>query len=374
MIQVNPKQLSKALALISTMQRGKLTMAWESYAILESDTQGSMRVHGHTSSTHVSTTMPCVADEHTVCVNAAQLAKALAPLQGEVTLHPEEENEDGKPRLVISHQHGECALPMYRVVNSAGESILPTVPTMEQPAVITTSWARMCKALTRASAVVTKDTAREMLQLISIVATDGMIELASTNGHQLLVQSYEDKGAEAATVYLPKSIVPVIQRMEGEEVTLSHEGNTVCIRVGSTEVVTSCTQGGHIKYPNYRSIIVDYEKSVTLKTQALADAVKRISTWGEKGGKVRLFVDGNTLAIESADMDLFVSAKESLTIPLWTDDALGIAFLGTYLLWLTSLSGEVTTLHLQDASHAAYISAEEGGISIYALVMPMSYD
>lgn len=370
MIQVNPKQLSKALALISTMQRGKLTMAWESYVVLESDGRGTMRVHGHTSSTHISTTMPCVADAHIVCVETAQLSKAITPLQGEVTLHPQEEEKS----LIISHQHGEIAIAMKDHTNPAGESVLPSMPTMDNPATITTSWQSIGKALTRASAVASKDTTKEVLTLVSIIVKDGVVELASTDGHRLLVQSYEDKALEDCTLYVPQSIVPTIQRMEGERVTLSYADNLVSIAVNGTEVVARCTKNGCTNYPNYKAIMAEYDKSITLNTKAFSEAVKRISAWGDSGGKVKLFISDNTLTIESANMELFVSAKESTTIPRWEDDALGIAFLGNYLLWMASLSGEVTTLYLLDAKHGAYIKTQEGSTSIYAIAMPMNYE
>lgn len=368
MIQVNQKHLSKVLSLISVTQKGKLAMAWENYVALESDGRGTMRVHGHTSSTHISTTMPCVADEHIVCVDAMQLNKAITPLQGEITLHPHED------KLIISHQHGEIAIAMKDHTNPAGESILPSVPTIENPVSITTSWKSMGKALVRASVVASKDPSREVLCLLSIIVKDGKVEIASTEGHRILVQTYEDKALGDCTMYVPRSIVPIIQRLEGDRVTMTYADNLVSIAVDGTEIVARCTQGGNTNYPNYKAIMAEYDKSITLNTKAFAEAVKRISAWGESGGKVKLFISDNTLTIESADMDLFVSAKESMTIPLWRDDALAIAFLGNYLLWMASLSGEVTTLYLQDSRRGAYIKASDEDISIYALAMPMSYE
>ena len=158
------------------------------------------------------------------------------------------------------------------------------------------------------SRAVSRDETRAILTGILLVVEGPGLRMVATDSYRLAVREIvlETPAAESTEVVIPgKAMEEAIKLAQGSEtISLGVSENQVVFEIGDTTFVTRRIEG---TYPNYRALIPkEHETSVTVATEELLAAVKRVSLLAQHNASLRLsvHVEDQTLSLSAATQDV----------------------------------------------------------------------
>ncbi len=215
--------------------------------------------------------------------------------------------------------------------------------------------------------------------LFEIASADGggaKLRMVSTDGHRL---SHVERTVDAGD-YDGSGHRTIVHRRGASELSRIFESDDPGVRIellGRTIVFESDNTRLQVRqieenFPEYQRVIPEKgDVQVTLSRQALAGAIRRVSTLGSgKHALLRVDLEPGRLALEMTHAD-YGDAHEELEVPDYDGPKVAVGFNPRYLLdVLGVLDTESVTLELSDQFSPCLVQSDEEPGSVF-VVMPM---
>ncbi|NIQ00307.1 MAG: DNA polymerase III subunit beta [Nitrospinaceae bacterium] len=301
-----------------------------------------------------------------VTVNARKLFDILRELP-DLEVHLKKEDNDWVTL--------KCGKSKFRLP-SLPASDFPKLPEYSEEALMEFSGAKLKDMIRKTYFAISPDESRQALNGLLLEQDKDHVNLVGTDGHRLsfvrrpLLKS-SGKG-DAAGYLLPKKVLTELLKLmesdEGATYAFSVKDNQLAF-IHDRQVIVSRKIDG--KFPNYQQVIpADNDLKVTVNTQALIHALKRVALLAdEKSKMVRFEIQEGTLKLVSDHTELG-GADEEVEIPYKGEDV-RIGLNARYILdVLNVLDDEEVTLNLKDQNHSCLLTSEADK-DYRSIVMPM---
>ena len=210
------------------------------------------------------------------------------------------------------------------------------------------------------------DESKHILQGVNIVAQDGLLTMASTDGHRLIV--YKTKVDES--VKIPSSVIPakVLSTIEGNgKMTLTIDEDTCLVNTSDTTLTCRLFAG---KYPDYPKLLPkEFMRTATVERVQLIDALNLMSVISNGDSLVKFSFESSQLLIKCEKEGL----KGERTIDCELDgEDLTLALNLKYLLGqLKIIPGERVLFSMNEALAPLTIRPASSELDLLCLLMPV---
>lgn len=225
----------------------------------------------------------------------------------------------------------------------------------------------------RTAKVVSHDETRVVLTGVLVSRTGTTCKMVATDSYRLAVSEVEVKtsATQDFEAVISGSFLQDIASLPSSEdpVTLAMNENQIIVTYQNTTFINRRIEG---TFPNYRQLIADgFVTRATLSTQALTEAVRRVSLLSNKISPVQVKVDAEsgvvTLLTNAQDVG---NAQESLICEV-QGESVDIAFNFSFVLdGLNSIGTDVVHLDLFGSIKPGILRSAEGENFLY-LIMPV---
>ncbi|MFA9202014.1 MAG: DNA polymerase III subunit beta [Candidatus Nanopelagicaceae bacterium] len=211
-----------------------------------------------------------------------------------------------------------------------------------------------------------EDASKSILQGVNIVAENGLLTLASTDGHKLVVY----KVAVDKSIKIPSSTVPpkILSTIGGNGVmSLVIDGDNCMVVTDSTTVACRSFAG---KYPDYPMLLPkSFARSVRVDRVQLIDALNLMSAIGNENSLVKFVFTGNKLVVSSEKSG--IKGERILDCELTGDDLI-LAFNLKYLLGqLKTIPSEMIIASINGPLDPVVIQPVQSELDLLCLLMPV---
>lgn len=226
------------------------------------------------------------------------------------------------------------------------------------------------RALKATITTASNDESKQILMGVCMNASNGSLELASTDGHRLSVFKTNYKTTELSVVPHSKMLNAVQGFLTESETIFTWDDTLISFKSGDNVVVGRILSG---TYPQYDKLIpTKFERELIVNAKELKQALDRVLVMTDKkNNMVKWSLSGNNLTLESTASEVG-TAKAVVSIERQLDDSdFEIGFNGRYLLdCLKSLDGTELTVHLNGQIQPVIITDNSGDEHTY-LIMPV---
>lgn len=229
-------------------------------------------------------------------------------------------------------------------------------------------------AMVRSTAkIVSHDETRIVLTGVLVSLIGSTLKMVATDSYRLAVAEteLENNSVEDFEAVIAGSFLQDIAALPQSDapISIGISENQIIVQYQDTTFINRRIDGA---FPNYKQLIADgYQTRATLSTQALIDAVKRVSLLSNKISPVQVHVDpeASTVTLMTNSQDIG-QAQETLLCEV-EGEAVDIAFNYTFMLdGLHSINSEVVYLDLFGGMKPGILRAAEGENFLY-LIMPV---
>lgn len=234
----------------------------------------------------------------------------------------------------------------------------------------------LSEALRQVVPAASRDDARPILTGVLLTATDRGLRLVATDSYRLAVRDLPGMSMLEAgqSVLVPAKGLGEVQRLLGDgELEVVFSDRDATFRVGDVELTTRLIEGD---FPNYEQLIPgDYPNRLTVRRDALAEAVKRVRLVGQgrDNSPVRIRMTPEETELSAVAQEVG-EAHEAIDAKFeGTDSELVVAFNPEFLLDGISAcppSDEVV-LECLDPLKPATLRPTTGGEDFLYLLMPV---
>jgi DNA polymerase III subunit beta len=216
-------------------------------------------------------------------------------------------------------------------------------------------------------ACVSDDATKPILQGANITAQDGLLTIASTNGHKLIVF----KTAIDPAISIPSSTIPTksLSAIEGDGTMTLTIDKTTCM-VATENTIVTCRPYADT-YPNYPMLLPkSFSRFCTINRTQLVDALNLMSSIGNENSVVKFNI-GKKKLIASSEKE---GAKGNRTIDCELDGKeLEIAFSIKYLLaQLKVIPSQKIEISMNGELEPVVIKPVDASLDLLCLVMPIT--
>lgn len=232
--------------------------------------------------------------------------------------------------------------------------------------------AAMVKKVSRA---VSRDETRAVLTGVLVVIDGPTMKMVATDSYRLAIDEVilDSSSEETVEVIVPGRALDEATKIAGSagKVTLGVADNQVVFEAGETTFVARRIEGN---FPNYKQLIPQRKEGdtvVTVATEELAAAVKRVSLLALHNAPLRVSVlaEDQTLSLSATTQDVG-DASEDLMVKIEGGDV-DIAFNHAFMSdGLAAISTETVNLQIESSMKPGLLSAGEGEDFRY-LLMPV---
>ena len=262
----------------------------------------------------------------------------------------------------------------------------PNLPFVESGTSLNIDPSSFLQALKLTVFASSNDDSKQLLTGVNFTFKQKYLESASTDGHRLAVVLIGNEenievtenlspDEENFSVTIPTRSLREIEKLltlrsTEKSIKLFYDKGQV-VFISSNQIITTRTLEG--EYPNYSQLIPDnFEKLFIFNKKQLTDALERIAVLADQQSSVvKIKLDGNNLALISADAQDIGSANESIPVS-YSGENFDIAFNVRYLLeGLKVISCENVVLKCNLSTTPAVFVPEDNINSFTYLVMPV---
>jgi DNA polymerase-3 subunit beta len=199
------------------------------------------------------------------------------------------------------------------------------------------------------------------------VAEDGLLTMASTNGHKLVVY----KTAIDPSIKIPSSTIPTksLSAIDGDStMTLTIDNTNCMVETGDTIVTCRPFDG---KYPDFKLLLPkSFTRFVAIDRSQLIDALNLMSSIGSENSLVKFAIENDKLTVMSDREG--VKGERSIDCDL-SGDRVDIAFNLKYLLaQLKTIPSQQIKISINGALEPVVIEPVGSDLDLLCLVMPVA--
>lgn len=216
------------------------------------------------------------------------------------------------------------------------------------------------------------DEVRAIMTGIDLQVKDSVVTMAATDGHRLAVRRMQCDGLEfEASAVVPARALNELARLlpqdDEADVTVHIDHNQIHFQMEQTTLVSRLIEG---QFPNFERVVpTSTDKTLTMQTQELAQAVRRAAIVAREGSNRIVMRTEGERVIVSADTSAG-KAREEVEIIRDGDD-IEIAFNAKYLQEvLGALDSEGVRLELTGQLNPGLVRPVDGADYLY-VIMPM---
>jgi DNA polymerase-3 subunit beta len=369
-IRIERDPLADAVAWAARILPQKSQLPVLSGLRLDAETSGALRLSGFDYEVSAEAELDVtVAEAGSVLVPGRLLADITRSLPGQ----PVEISTDGS-RVQVSCGSARFTLPTLPLDE------YPTLPDMPEVAGTLGSDA-FAAAITSVAVAAGRDDTLPVLTGIRIEIDGEDVTLAATDRYRLAVRTLRwqpvDPSLQATALVPARTLAEAAKALtSGAEVTLAlaagTSGEGMFGLTGATRRTTTRLLDG--EFPKYRSLLPDTAAATaSVDTDALTEAVRRVSLVASRTSPVRLSFSADGLVLEAGGLD---EAEAAESLPASFDgEPLTIAFNPAYLLdGLGAIDSDEARLSFTAATKPAVLTgkASEDGAGDYRyLLMPV---
>lgn len=357
-------ELLDALTMVSKGISARSTLPILSGVLLSSQ-DGTVTLHSTDLEVSIRHTAPALTEGDGSIVVPGRLLTDIVRSLPEAAVTIETEGE---------RAHVRCQQSAFSVktLSAADFPAFPEVgasQTVELPADVLSTMVR------KVSKAVSRDETRAVLTGVLLVLEGAIIKMVATDSYRLAIEQAileSEAGADLEVVVPGRALEEAIKlAASGEKVKVGVSDNQVVFEFGETTFVTRRIEG---TFPNYRQLLPqrsDEDTVVTIATEELAAAVKRVSLLAMHSTPLRVSVnvEDQTLSLSATTQDVG-DASEDLMVKAEGKDV-EIAFNHSYMNdGLGSIGTDTLTLRVVSPLKPGLLESAQGEDFKY-LLMPV---
>jgi len=260
-------------------------------------------------------------------------------------------------------------------VRTLRASDFPKFPEIEVEKSVELPSSKIASMVKKVSKAVSRDETRAVLTGVLLVIEGPIVKMVATDSYRLAVDEsiLENSSSEDISVVVPGRALDEVMKLASaaESVRLGVSENQVVLEFGETTFVTRRIEG---TFPNYKQLIPQRtpdDTVVTIATDELSAAVKRVSLLAMHNTPLRVSVniEDQTLSLSAATQDVG-DASEDLMVKAEGKDV-EIAFNHAFMSdGLASISSDTVDLQIQSSLKPGLLEAGDGEDFKY-LLMPV---
>jgi DNA polymerase-3 subunit beta len=214
---------------------------------------------------------------------------------------------------------------------------------------------------------VSTDESKSVLQGVNIVAADGQLTVASTDGHTLKVC----KSKIDESINIPPSTIPLkpLASVSGEgKMTISIDESTCEIESDGSTLTCRPFAG---KYPDYQLLLpTTFTRTATIDRSQLIDALNLMASVGSENSLVKFVFENDTLMVMSAREG--IKGQRSIDCKM-SGQPIVIGFNLKYLLsTLKVIPTQKVLIRTNEALQPVVIKPVDSDIDLLCLIMPVA--
>lgn len=222
------------------------------------------------------------------------------------------------------------------------------------------------QAIKLGGSCVSGEPTKMILQGANVVAEDGLLTIASTNGHKLVVY----KTAIDELIKIPSSTIPtkLLGTIEGCGMMTLTISDTDCM-VDTGDMIITCRSFAG-KYPAYPMLLPkSFTRNAVLNRTQLVDALNLMSAIGNENSLVKLVFECDKLTISSEKEGVKGESKIDCEL---AGEGLTIALNLKYVLGqLKTIPSQLIKISMNDALMPLIIQPVDSNLDLLCLLMPV---
>jgi len=356
-------ELLDALSIVSKGMSSRSTLPILS-GILMSATNGTLSLQATDLEVSVKHSSPGLIEEEGSVVVPGRLLNDIVRSLPEAAVVLETEGD----RVLVRCQQSSFT------VKSMDPSDFPKFPEVAVDQSVEVSSSLLSSMVKKVSKAVSRDETRAVLTGVLVVIEGAHVRMVATDSYRLALAEFllEEPMSHDMEVIVPGRALDEASKIAGsEKVRIGTSENQIVFDAGETTFVCRRIEGS---FPNYKQLIpqrTDDDTVVTVQTEELAAAVKRVSLLALHNTPLRVSVsvEDQTLSLSANTQDVG-EASEDVMVKAEGKDV-EIAFNHAFMTdGLASMATDTVTLQIQSALKPGLLEAGEGEDFRY-LLMPV---
>ena len=329
---INQKEFAKGLRIVKDVCNKRSLQPILSTVLIET-VDGGIKVYGTNIDESIVTSVEAkVEQQGKVCVNAEKLFEIVNCIDSPIELETSGE-----------YLHIRAGKSKFKIM-FINESEYPKLDFINEGDVLSLDAKAFKRAIKNVMISVANDN-NNVLGGVCFTAKDEKLELASTDGNRLSVDSIECSNADIQIV-VPKNVLLNIIKNDFENIEIIANDKFVTFMADNTIYKSNLLNG---QYPKYQQLIPQNTNFVAIDKMQLLKAIERVGIMvNEKTNIVKLMFKADNLMLVADNVESG-NAEESLDIDYKQED-LTIAFNYAYMLdFLRTTQSDVINVELKQA-------------------------
>jgi DNA polymerase-3 subunit beta len=356
---INSSELSKALDRVIKFVPGKPLMPILANIRLVATERDTILVSAFDLSNGIQLELQSeVLDIGDICVPAQSFAAIVKGMAGQLIIEVVD-----TLLMTISNLSGSCEIQCVDAVDYpdfTGEELDKSISCEMD---IST----FAQAIKLGGSSVSTDETKSVLQGVNIVASAGLLTVASSDGHTLKVC----KSKIDESINIPSSIIPLkpLASVTGEgKMTLSIDETTCEIETDGSTLTCRPYAG---KYPDYQLLLpTTFTRTVTINRSQLIDALNLMASVGSENSLVKFVFENDNLIVMSAREG--IKGQRSIDCKM-SGQSIAIGFNLKYLLsTLKVIPTQKVLIQMNEALQPVVVKPVDGDVDLLCLIMPVA--
>jgi DNA polymerase-3 subunit beta len=354
---INSSELSKALDRVIKFVPGKPLMPILANIRIAATDRDTILISAFDLSNGIQLELQSeVLDIGDICVPAQSFAAIVKGMAGQLII------EVIDTTMTISNLSGSCEIQCQDAIDYpdfTGEELDKSISCEMD---IST----FAQAIKLGGSSVSTDESKSVLQGFNIVASAGLLTVASTDGHTLKVcKSNIDE-----SINIPSSIIPLkpLSSISGEgKMTLSIDESTCEIESDGSTLTCRPYAG---KYPDYQLLLpTAFTRTATIDRAQLIDALNLMASVGSENSLVKCVIENDTLMVLSAREG--IKGQRSIDCKM-SGQSIAIGFNLKYLLsTLKVIPTQKVLIQMNEALQPVVVKPVDSDVDLLCLIMPV---
>ena len=297
-----------------------------------------------------------VLDDGEICVPAQLFSAIVKGMSGQLII------EVVDTLMTISNLSGSCEIQCQE--SSEYPDIVPD--DIDKTIQCEIDAKTFAQAIKLGGSCASDDTSKAILQGVNIVAENGLLTLASTNGHKLVVC----KTTIDESIKIPSSTIPTksLGTIEGSGMMTLTISDTDCMVETGDTIITCRSFAG--KYPDYPMLLPkSFTRNAVLDRAQLVDTLNLMSSIGNENSLVKFVFASDKLTVSSEKEGVKGECKISCEM---IGEELTIALNLKYVLGqLKTIPSQLIKISMNDALMPLTIQPVDSNLDLLCLLMPV---
>ena len=183
----------------------------------------------------------------------------------------------------------------------------------------------MLKRIVLSSSAAANDELRPTMNGVYVEVLDGVMNIISTDANIMFISKYDSVDSQNVSFIIPSTAIKALKSIvdKFDDVTVQVSERNIVIKRGKMKYILRSVDG---KYPNYKAVIPSFDINnikIDVNAKEFGNSIDRLKLVSNTE-TLKITAQDNTLKIESSNVDLSVSATESLSAEIEGEITFGL--------------------------------------------------